>query len=580
MRWLREKRFAERMCLVGVVGLLSAACAAGGGTKQQDDEAEEDDGLKLPEIPKGDGDPKGSTGEQVGLADVRSTCGPGASKVGRPLLRRLTQGETQTTLIDIFGLSGWGGVKLSPDAASHIGFTNDASVLVVGGNTARELLKTAEDVAQRVASELSTVLPCSATSADRSCVMEYLGKYGKRLFRRPLTEAESTRFADYQQSVASRSDFATGIKWMTVSLIQSPHAFYRSEIGTESAGTYSLDNYEMATELSYMMVGSTPDEALLSKADAGELSDPAVRAAEATRLLTKGQHPRYLDGMRIFFNEWLQYRTVLGQSREDDPTFSEVISPLMVNETRFFLDTLVFGDKGTFADLMTANFTALNGDLAAFYGYGDTASDEWSKVTRPPEYGAGLLVQGSLLASTSHQTRTSPTLRGLMVTERFLCMEPPQVPAVVPTIESTNEGKTANTTREKYELNHAAPGTGCGNCHLQFEPFGYTFEHFDEMGRYRAMEDGFAIDAAVTNAPLPGDTTAPFNDVHEVAQMVMSSTDIQACVSGLMTSYMFSGGGGVNCLSEDDRALAISGEMSIYDYLIGLTRAPHFSSRK
>lgn len=578
---MRMVGLSGRLAVLSLTGLLSAACAAGGGNADAD--VEDEDGLELPDIPEGEGDPEGSTGEQVGLDEVRETCGAGASKVGRPVLRRLTQGETQASLLDIFGLAGWTGVKLSPDPSSHVGFTNDSSVLVVGGNTARELLKTAEEVADLVVADLGSKLPCSASAADRACATEFLNTYGRRLFRRPLTEAEVTRFADYQESVAGRSDFATGMKWMTVSLIQSPHAFYRSEIGTDSGAGYSLDNYEMASELSYMMTGSTPDEALLAKADAGELSDPAVRQAEAVRLLSSpsdGGHPRYLEGMRTFFNEWLKYRTVLGKSREADPSFADVITPLMVEETRYFLDTLVFGDKGTFADLMTANFTALNGPLAAFYGYGDAAATGWSKTTRPPEYGGGLLVQGSLLATTSHQTATSPTLRGLMMTEHFLCMEPPEVPAVVPTIESTNEGKTANTTREKYELNHATPGSTCGNCHLSFEPYGYTFEAFDEMGRYREMEDGFAVDTAVDNAPLPDATTAAFADVHAVAQMVNSGTDIQSCISGLLATYMFSGAGGVNCLSEDDRQRAIAGEISIYDYLVGLTAARHFSTRQ
>src|SRR5690606_14990973 len=324
---------------------------------------------------------------------------------------------------------------LSPDPTSHVGFSNDSSVLAVGGNTVREMLRTAEDVADIVVGQLGTVLPCSASSADRACVTEFVNAYGLRLFRRPVTEEDVTRYADFQESVAGRSDFATGMKWMLTGMLQSPYAFYRSEIGVPGDGGRQLTDFEMATELSYMMVGTTPDETLLNQAASGGLSDPSVRAAEATRLLA--DHPRRREGMRGFFNEWLKYRTVLGKSREDDPTFADSITPLMVEETRGFLDTLVFGNNGTVHDLMTANFTSLNAGLSAFYGYGGVTGEEFELAPKPPEHGMGILAQGSLLATTSHQGYTSPTLRGLLVTEHFLCMEPPPVPAVVPALSDT-----------------------------------------------------------------------------------------------------------------------------------------------
>src|SRR5690606_21844414 len=150
--------------------------------------------------------------------------------------------------------------------------------------------------------------------------------------------------------------------------------------------------------------------------------------------------------------------------------FADTITPSMVKETRFFLDT-IFVTGGTVHDLMTANFTALDHTLSTFYGYGNVQpsdgaeSEGFVQVERPAEYGMGILAQGSLLASTAHQAYTSPTQRGLMVTEHFLCMEPPPVPAVVPALSDTTAGTGAVTTREKYEVAHAAPGTGCGNCH-------------------------------------------------------------------------------------------------------------------
>ncbi len=553
------------------------ACTAGPSSSDEETGDGDGDVSGDGDVAPGDGDGDVHTGSQGDLEGARARCE--TSKVGAPVLRRLTQGETDVTLRDIFNLPGWLGVKLSPDPTSHLGFTNDASVLVVGGTTARELLKTAEEVADLVVEQLPTVLPCSATTPDRACATEFINTYGRRLFRRPLTPDEVTRYADHQESIAGRSDFATGIKWMLTGMIQSPHAFYRTEIGTDAGdGTRQLDNYEMATQLSYMMVGSTPDEPLLSRAAAGELSDPAVRAAEAERLLA--DHPRKRDGLRTFFNEWLRFRTVLGQSREDDPLFAQNISPLMVEETRFFIDTLVLGDRGTVHDLMLADFTALNQHLSSFYGYGGVTGTDFARVTRPPEWGRGILAQGSILAATSHQAYSSPTQRGLLMTERFLCVEAPPVPAVIPPLEDSVAGSTAVTTREKYELAHAAPGSACATCHLQFEPFGYVFESFDETGRVRTMDEGQPVDTAVTNAPMPDGSVRAFNNIDELAELVNTSEDIQNCFSGLLAAYMFSGASGENCLAEEARARVATGEMSIYDYIISLTSAPHFSQRK
>lgn len=558
----------------GLLALLAsaalAACSAPGG-----DEPGAGDG-------DGDGDAVACRGETSGLEEVRESCG--SSAVGPATLVRLTQAQTEATLRDIFGLEDWAGVRLSPDPTSPLGFTNDGSVLVVGGTTAKELLRTAEDVAELVVAELETVLPCAEEAADRACAEEFFEGYGHRLFRRPLSDEELARYVDFQQSVAERSDFSRGIKWALTSMIQSPHAIYRSEIGTEEDGGRVLDDFELATQLAYMLTNSTPDEALLAQAASGALSDPVTRRAEAERLLSQEGSARHLEGMRAFFVEWLNYRTALGKSRDDNPDFAEQITPDLVLETRLFLDTLVFGDRGTFRDLMTADFSAHNANLSAHYGWGEATDAGFTRVARPPEQGMGILAQGSLLTATAHQDATSPTLRGLLFSERFLCMEAPPPPAVVPTIEATNEDGTANTTREKYELNHAAPETPCGSCHLEFEPWGYTFESFDEMGLRRATEmtenGEFPVDTAVDNAPLPDGSVMSVETLEEVASLVDSSSDLQNCFSGLLAAYMFSGAGGTTCLAEDARAAFAAGELSIYDYLLALVEAPHFSRRR
>lgn len=532
---------------------------------------------------EGDGDGDGvscaegecPSGVEQTPEDARLVCDD--SKKGPRTLRRLTRAETQASLEDIFPELGgkWSGVRLSADIASKLGFSNDTATLVVNGSMARELIKTAEDVATIITSSevLPSVLPCSTSGADAACVKEFVNARGLRLFRRPLSEDEVKRYVDFQQSVQGRSDFETGLKWALVSLIQSPHAMYRSELGEEAGGGYALTQHELATELAYIYTGSTPDPILLRAATDGALGDPAALRAQAERLIT--EHPRRFDSMRNFFFEWLEYGKVRGQSRADNPDFAQQISPLLIEETRMFLDEIVFAENGDVKRLMTADYTAVNGTLADFYGFGET-DDGWVKATRPPGQGLGILAQGSILASGAHQEATSPTLRGLLFYRRFLCNSKPQVPAMIPTIEESTKDQDAKTTREKYEKHHSVGH--CGACHKPFEPFGYTMEQFDEMGRYRADEDGHPIDTSAT-VMLLNQEPLEVTSIEDVAELVHESTDIDNCVSGLMAAYMFSGAGGQSCLAEDSRRALAAGEKSLREFYLDLTAAPHFTTR-
>lgn len=515
------------------------------------------------------------TGQMAKFEQVRSVCAE--SNVGPRLLRRLTRAELEASLKDIFPeiAGSWAGVRLSPDSASALGFTTDAAALVVAGPTAKEMLKTAEEVAELVtaAGTLASLLPCS-TTGGAACATEFVEDIGLRLFRRPLTAPEVGQYVDYFSSVSQRSDFETGLKWTLVALIQSPRAFYRSEIGTPTAGGYALSQHEIATNLAYTYAGTTPDQALLDKAAAGGLSDAASVRAEAERLLAtdKGR-----AALHAFFVEWLEYKQILGQSRDDLSNFADQVSPLLIEETRAFIDKIVFQDEGDVADLMTANFTVLNQELASFYGMGGVSSGGWEPVTRPEGRGIGLLAQGSLLARTAHQTATSPTLRGLLVFTDFMCNTKPKPPAIIPSIEETTSGVEAATTREKYELTHSVGA--CGNCHKPFEPYGYTLEQFDELGRYRADENGVPINTVAT-AYLPDGSQQEFTSLEDVAQLVTQNDDIENCVSGLLSAYLLSGAGGTNCLAEPQRKALAAGELGIKDFALSLSETAHFTTRR
>ncbi len=505
--------------------------------------------------------------------DVRATCE--TSSVGAPLLRRLTRSELETSLRDIFPEAiGFQGVELTQDPKSALGFSTDAMVLVVNGPTFRNLLETAENLSELVTASptLEAILPCSVTAADRACAGEFIQRYGLRLFRRPLTVGESERYLTYFDAVSGAADFRTGIRWTLGTMLQSPHHVYRSEIGVANEGVRKLSQYEVATNLAFTYSGTTPSAALLERAAQGQLEGADVLEGEARALATA---PGSRETRRRFFQEWLGYEQVLNQSRDQRPDFAAEIAPRLVEETERFLDHIIDFD-GTIFDLLLADYTFLDGTLSEFYGYGGIVGDEFGLVPRPSGHGLGLVAQGSLLAATSHQAETSPTLRGLLFTERFLCIEPPPPPATIPPLEAAVGIENARTTREKYEELHAV--AGCNNCHDMFDPYGFAFEQFDETGRYRATEHGAPIDTVATVRFSDGEQ-AEVTQVESLSYLVESRDDIENCISGLVSNYMLSGAGGEVCTAEESRRRFVAGEISLREFMISLAKTRHFSER-
>jgi hypothetical protein len=499
--------------------------------------------------------------------DVKARCNQ--SSLAPPVLRRLTRRELENTILDVFPqiANDFKGVKLGPDPLSQLKFTNDASVLVVGTETAKEVLRTAQDVAGLVtgASTLPAILPCAANAPDAACAATFIDTFGPRLYRRALTDEERRELVDYEASVADRSTFTMGLKWTLIAMLQSPEVLYRSEIGDASG---QLDQHEIATELAYTFGGSTPSPELVAKADRGELGSPEALVAEAQALQAT---ERGKETLRQFFREWAGYEKVLGVTRDAVPGF-DVYGKAMVEETRRFIDEVVWNTGGGVKELLTANYTFVDETLAPFYSFGNAPSG-FTKAMRPPNWGIGLTAQGSILAGTSHPKNTSPVFRGLLVFAKLLCNVPPKPPPIVPTID---QAAPANTTRERYQNSHAQ--SSCAGCHQMFEPFGYAFEHFDETGRYRETENGYPIDARATAQLIEG-TQLTFDGLDDLVTQLANQPVATDCVSGLLATYAFAGGGGQVCLAEDARGALSSGAIGLRDFYARLVTAPSFTHR-
>lgn len=499
--------------------------------------------------------------------DVKSRCQE--SSIAPPALRRLTRAELQTTLIDVFPelVSDWAGVKLGPDPLSALRFSNDASLLVVGPQAAGEILKTAKDVAASItgAAHLTKTLPCAASTPGQACAEQFIDTFGPKLYRRELSTEERQELMDYYSSVALRSDFTLGLKWTIVAMLQAPATLYRHELGDADG---QLTQAELATQLAYTYSGSAPSDELRVKAGRGELASAEALLGEAQQLLAtdRGQ-----AALRQFFREWLAYERVLGSNKDGLPEFRE-IQQSQVAETRQFIDEVVQGGGGV-KDLLTAKFTFVDAQLASFYGFG-ASSGPLTKVDRPAHYGAGILAQGSFLAGNAHPNQSSPTFRGLSVYARLLCSTPQKPPPNVPTIDMA---EAANTTRERYEKAHTLGP--CQTCHQQFDPLGFAFEHFDQAGRYREKDNGYDIDTS-GSVTTPSGQSFTFEGFDDLVASLAADPAVTDCVSGLLATYAFGGGGGQVCLAEQPRTALALGQIGLRDYFAQLVKAPSFTQRR
>lgn len=574
----------NRVGLCALSVLVLAACSAGtAGPGDTDDSSGAGNGTGASSggtgVPLGGGaNPSG--GMSSGTAGSPPEPEPGfnlecsAASIGAPVLRLLTRGELENSLRDIFPevASAWTS-SLPANSLSAYGFDNSASA-TVGNQLASALLETAESVATAVVGSVGSLLPC-ASNGDQACAGQFLGKYGKRLFRRALTAAERTKYLEYFESVRTKSDFNTALKWMTIGLIQSPNAVYRHEIGaSQGDGTRQLTPHEVATEIAYTYTGTTPTEDLLAKADSGSLGDP-VALAQGLVNTDRGKL-----ALHRYFEAYLGYARVSATQKPNavntatNIRFADV-NVDMARETRTFIEEVLYQKKGGLKELLTSPSTNPSSKLSQYYGF-PAPSGDFASVARPAGQGIGILAQGAFLATHANSDGSSPTQRGNFAYLRLLCGTKLHVPADVPPLGAPEPG--VKTTRQRYEAVHAKPGSSCAGCHQFFDPIGFGFEHFDEGGRFRETENGLPINAAATVTPPDGSAPFSFTSQEELATALANLPVAQECFAAHLATYAF--GTNEACLGASGVAAAQAGTLGVVDAFAQLAAEPHFTKRK
>ena len=258
-------------------------------------------------------------------------------------------------------------------------------------------------------------------------------------------------------------------------MLASPNFLLRIERdrAAEPERAYRISDQELAVRLSYFLWSSMPDEELSALAAKGELAKPEVLEKQVGRMLADPKARALTDN---FAAQWLQLRKVADArpSPEFFPTFTGKLRQAMYDETATFFNKLREEDR-SLLELLDADFTYLNADLAKHYGIDGVTGPEFRKVMLADGNRGGLLAMAAPLALTSHTSRTSPTLRGKYVLEVILGTPPPPPPPNVSQIdESKNKGKSPKNFREQLALH--ATQAACANCHRRIDPLGFGLE--------------------------------------------------------------------------------------------------------
>lgn len=446
-----------------------------------------------------------------------------------PVLRRLTQRQYANTVADLLGdglvISG----PLEPDQPF-------AGLLEVGASQAtistwgvEQYEASAFDLAAqalRSPEARSRLVPCDPSeAADLSCARRFVTELGRRAFRRPLEDEEIAALARTATTGASvLGELDAGLELALAAILQSPSFLFRVELGEpdpDRPGERRLTAFELATRLSYFLLNTTPDDALLEAAARGDLHEDGGLRKQAERLLAS---PGLREGIRSFFRQLLELDQLDRLSKDPTifPHFTAELGATAREETLRLIDDLLIDGAGDYRSLLTAEYTFADRRLAAIYGVRATAREGFGRVVLPREGDRrGLLGQVSFLALHAHPVSSSATKRGKFVRQVLLCGDIPAPPVNVNTA-LPEPSAAAPTLRERIGAH--LTNDACAGCHLQMDPIGLGLERFDGIGRLRSQENGGPIDP---RADLDG---AQYPDAWSLAEGVSSHPDLPRCL--------------------------------------------------
>ena len=469
-------------------------------------------------------------GGNPGTGDANLCAGP--RDPGRITIHRLNRAEYNNTVRDLLG-DTTGPSRDFPVDDSGYGFDNIADVLSLSPllmekyQAAAEALINAAWDRDSASGGPYSVRVCDP-NGNPGCGRQILARFARRAWRRPATSDELDRYVALTNVAAQQGDLAeVGVKLALQAVLVSPSFIYRIELDSDpqTRSAHAVNDYELATRLSYFLGSSTPDDELSSKADDGSLHQPTVLEQQVRRMLGD---PKSFALQENFVGQWLYTRAT--DSVQPDsrlfPMFNDALRAAMRQETQLFVQSLI-SENRSILDLLDADYTYLNDRLADHYGFPRPGTAVAQRTSVAGSKRGGILTQASFLIATSQPNRTSPVKRGKWVLSQLLCTAPPPPPPNVPPLP---EGSGSGSVRQRLEQHRTNPV--CASCHSLMDPIGFGLENFDAIGQWRDQDVDGPIDAS---GVLPGDVS--FNGEKQLASILRADPRLPTCVVRQVLTY-------------------------------------------
>jgi hypothetical protein len=504
---------------------------------------------------------------------------------GKPVIRRLNRTEYDNSVIELTGLDLNLADGFTPDATGY-GFDNIAEALALSPVLVEQYhqaaVKLLAEVIDRKAAHpdayrrIFSVEP-NKDLAEREVARRVIERFAGKAFRRPADpELIDKLLSVYDKARAKGEPHEAAVRPMLLAVLISPRFLVRIEsVRPGVQGPYPVDDYDLASRLSFFLWSSPPDDELLGLAAKKSLSSPEVLEAQARRMLAD---PRSRALAENFVGQWLQLRGLATHKPDlkKFPTFTESLRGAMQEELNLFLGEVIRKDRPV-TDLISADYTYANEELARHYGLAGVRGKEMRRVALPDLRRGGVLTTAAVLMIQADPDRNNVPRRGNYIAGAILGMAPPPPPPDVPSLE---EAKTADgkpkTLRQRLELHRQKPE--CMGCHSKIDPLGFSLENFDAVGRWRDEEEGAPVDAS---GVLPNGQT--FSGPVELKKILLGRRDdfVRTMTENLL---IYSLGRGLQledeCVVRDVLKAASAGEYRFSTLVLTIVKSHPFRHRK
>jgi len=490
---------------------------------------------------------------------------------GKVTIRRLNREEYRWTINDLLGVYFDPSAHFPPEDTGY-GFDTVSDTQSVAPLLTEKYIKAAHDIAEEAIPNPMPAdleerpwsyrrllsdgpVPDDKTKRD-AYRREIVRRLADRAFRRPAAGASVDRIVKLAADPddGTEAGFEESIRTAITMILVSPRFLFRAEgeapedsqraavtkdNQSKAKKAVALDDFALASRLSYFLWSTSPDDELRQLAEQGKLREQ-IRP-QIDRLVEAAQADRFYEN---FVGQWLRVRDVQTWDidlktaenlhwRKADEIFNWDVRHAMRDETYEFFEHLVH-EKRSLRELLTADYTFVNDRLAKFYDLPAVEGKHMRKVDLPADsHRRGILSHGSFLLVTSNPTQTSPVKRGVFVLDNFLGTPAPPAPPTVPELAAkTADDGSERTMRERMAIHRSEPL--CASCHSRMDPLGLAFESFSLIGRHRTEDEGQPIDTSGTL--LTGES---FRDARDLAEVLANQrrADFYRCVTEKMLTY-------------------------------------------